>query len=155
MLRDINSVNLDLIVSDLEQIEKRMERLEKDLKKMRSPDLEKEFELLKRSNAQLEAEKPLRSHESTLLSECLFRGELTVVRGSPCSTDLLAAPPQRREFAEDEILSGFRLLGRAGLNAEPTSAVVIPALAKLPLPRDESVLIILTGSGLKSTMSSH
>ncbi len=38
------------MVSDLGQIEKRLERLEKDLKKMRTPDLEKEFELLKRAN---------------------------------------------------------------------------------------------------------
>src|SRR5205085_10406525 len=38
-LRDISNVNFDLMVNDLEQIEKRMERLEKDLKKMRSPYL--------------------------------------------------------------------------------------------------------------------
>ena len=35
-LRDIKNVEFDLMVSDLGQIEKRMERLEKDLKKMRS-----------------------------------------------------------------------------------------------------------------------
>ena len=39
------------MVSDLGQIEKRLERLEKDLKKMRSPELEKEFDLFKRANA--------------------------------------------------------------------------------------------------------
>src|SRR6201993_2546450 len=59
-LRDIKNVEFDLMVSDLGQIEKRLERLEKDLKKMRSADLEKEFELLKRAKAQIEAEKPLR-----------------------------------------------------------------------------------------------
>src|SRR5205807_10404871 len=62
-LRDISNVNFDLMVNDLEQIEKRMERLEKDLKKMRSPDLEKEFELLQRGKAQLESERPLREME--------------------------------------------------------------------------------------------
>ena len=40
--RDIKDVEFDLMVSDLGQIEKRLERLEKDLKKMRSPELEKE-----------------------------------------------------------------------------------------------------------------
>src|SRR5947199_7192956 len=35
-LRDIKNVEVDLIISDLAQIEKRMERLEKDLKKMKS-----------------------------------------------------------------------------------------------------------------------
>src|ERR1051325_7637828 len=59
-LRDIKNVEFDLMVSDLGQIEKRMERVEKDLKKMRTPDLEKEFELLKRAKAHLETEKPLR-----------------------------------------------------------------------------------------------
>lgn len=54
--------------------------------------------------------------------------------------------------SEDEILQGFRALGRQGINAEPTSAVVIPALQKLSIPPDDSVLVILTGSGLKSTL---
>jgi len=59
-LRDIRNVEFDLMVSDLGQIEKRLERLEKDLKKMKTPDLEKEFELLKVAKAHLESEKPLR-----------------------------------------------------------------------------------------------
>src|SRR5579885_1441474 len=59
-LRDIRNVEFDLMVSDLGQVEKRLERLEKDLKKMKTPELEKEFELLKRAKAPLESEKPLR-----------------------------------------------------------------------------------------------
>src|SRR6266516_2085977 len=55
-LRDIRNVEFDLMVSDLGQIEKRLERLEKDLKKMRSPELEKENELLQRAKAHLESE---------------------------------------------------------------------------------------------------
>jgi len=51
--------------------------------------------------------------------------------------------------SEDEIIDGFRQLAHAGFNAEPTSAVVIPGLNKLPIHPDESVLVILTGSGLK------
>ena len=58
-LRDIKNVEFDLMVSDLGQIEKRLERLEKDLKKMRTADLEKEFDLLKRANAHLGSEHPL------------------------------------------------------------------------------------------------
>jgi GTP-binding protein YchF len=59
-LRDIKNVEFDLMVSDLGQIEKRLERLEKDLKKMKTAELEKEFDLLKRANAHLGEEKPLR-----------------------------------------------------------------------------------------------
>src|SRR3954451_22939631 len=64
-LRDIKNVDFDLMVSDLGQIEKRLERLEKDLKKMKTADLEKEFELLKRANTHLGSEKPLREMEMT------------------------------------------------------------------------------------------
>jgi ribosome-binding ATPase len=73
-LRDVRNVEFDLMVSDLGQIEKRLERVEKDLKKMRSADLEKEFELLKRAKAHLESEKPLRELEMTPEDKKRFRG---------------------------------------------------------------------------------
>jgi len=73
-LRDIKNVEFDLMVSDLGQIEKRIERVEKDLKKMRSPDLEKEFELLKRAKTCLESEKPLRELEMTPEDKKRLRG---------------------------------------------------------------------------------
>jgi len=61
--RDARNVEFDLMVNDLGQIEKRMERLVKDLKKMRSPELEKEHELMVKSKEQLERERPLRELE--------------------------------------------------------------------------------------------
>jgi ribosome-binding ATPase len=73
-VRDIKNVEFDLLVSDLGQIEKRLERVEKDLKKMRSADLEKEFELLKRGRAQIESERPLREMEMTPEDKKRFRG---------------------------------------------------------------------------------
>ena len=73
-LRDIKNVEFDLMVSDLGQIEKRLERVEKDLKKMKSPDLEKEFELLKRAKAHLETERPLRELDMTPEDKKRFRG---------------------------------------------------------------------------------
>jgi len=73
-LRDIKNVEFDLMVSDLGQIEKRLERLEKDLKKMRSPDLEKENELLIKAKAHLETEKPLREMEMTPEDKKRIRG---------------------------------------------------------------------------------
>ncbi len=73
-MRDIQNVEFDLMVSDLGQVEKRLERLEKDLKKMKSPDLEKEFELLKRAKAHLETERPLRDMEMTPEEKKRLRG---------------------------------------------------------------------------------
>jgi GTP-binding protein YchF len=73
-LRDIKNVEFDLMVSDLGQIEKRLERLEKDLKKMKTPELEKENELLKRANAHLGEEKPLREMPMTPEDKKRIRG---------------------------------------------------------------------------------
>jgi ribosome-binding ATPase len=73
-LRDIKSVEFDLMVSDLGQIEKRLERLEKDLKKMRSPELEKENDLLQRAKSHLESERPLREMEMTPEDKKRIRG---------------------------------------------------------------------------------
>src|SRR6202050_468850 len=73
-LRDIKNVDFDLMISDLGQIEKRLERLEKDLKKMKTPDLEKEFDLLKRANAHLGSERPLREMEMTPEDKKRLRG---------------------------------------------------------------------------------
>jgi len=73
-LRDIRNVEFDLLVSDLGQIEKRVERLEKDLKKMKTPELEKEFELLKRAKVQVESDKPLREMEMTAEDKKRIKG---------------------------------------------------------------------------------
>ncbi|MGA2022679.1 MAG: GTPase, partial [Candidatus Sulfotelmatobacter sp.] len=73
-LRDIKNVEFDLLVSDLGQIEKRLERLEKDLKKMKTPELEKEFELLKRAKVQVESDKPLREMEMTAEDKKRIKG---------------------------------------------------------------------------------
>ena len=73
-LRDIKNVEFDLMVSDLTQIEKRLERVEKDMKKMRTADLEKEQALLLRSKEALEQEKPLRELEMTADEKRLIRG---------------------------------------------------------------------------------
>lgn len=73
-LKEIQDVEFDLMLSDLTQIEKRMERLEKDLKKMRLPELEAEQALLLRAKSHLEAEQPLRSMEMTADEKKLIRG---------------------------------------------------------------------------------
>jgi ribosome-binding ATPase YchF (GTP1/OBG family) len=67
-LRDIKNVDFDLIISDLSQIEKRLERLEKDLKS------KKTHALLLRAKEFLESEKPLRELEMTADEKKLIRG---------------------------------------------------------------------------------
>src|ERR1700723_2455777 len=62
-LRDIVNVDLELILTDLEQCAKRIERVEKDLKKKKETVLETELQLLTRCRLALEAEPPLRELE--------------------------------------------------------------------------------------------
>ena len=62
-IRDIENVELELMLHDLEQTAKRIERLEKDLKKKKDNLLEAELALLQRCKKALEEEKPLRELE--------------------------------------------------------------------------------------------
>jgi len=73
-MRDVKNVEFDLMISDLGQVEKRLERVEKDLRKMRSAELEHEQALLIRSKAALEQEQPLRELEMTPEEKKLFKG---------------------------------------------------------------------------------
>jgi GTP-binding protein YchF len=64
-IRDILSMNNELIIQDLIFIEKRIERLTKDLRVKQIPEKVKELGLSKRLLYHLENEKPLRSFEFT------------------------------------------------------------------------------------------
>jgi len=61
--RDIESVELELMLNDLEQASRRIERVEKDLKKKKDPHSEAELQLLLRCRQALESEQPLRELE--------------------------------------------------------------------------------------------
>lgn len=71
---DIENVELELILSDLSVVEKRLERLEKDLKKQKVPALEKEFQVLQLCKAALEKQIPLREVARTPEEERIVRG---------------------------------------------------------------------------------
>ena len=64
-LRDATNLELELMLSDHDQIARRLERVEKDLKKQKNPVLELEKSALEKCKAHLEAEKPLRELELT------------------------------------------------------------------------------------------
>jgi ribosome-binding ATPase len=64
-LRDATNLELELILADHDQVTRRLERVDKDLKKKRDPILEAEKAVLEKCKAHLEAEKPLRELELT------------------------------------------------------------------------------------------
>jgi GTP-binding protein YchF len=72
--RDIGLFELEMIFSDLAIVEKRLERLAKDMKKIKSPELESENEILLHFKAALESEQPLRDLELTSEEEKRIRG---------------------------------------------------------------------------------
>lgn len=71
---DIETVDLDLVIYDLEQISRRIERIEKDLKKKKDPKLEQELVLLARCRMALDAGQPLRQLEFSAEEEKLATG---------------------------------------------------------------------------------
>lgn len=73
-LRDFEDVEMELILSDLVVIEKRMERLDKDRKKIKNPEFDKEFALLEKLKVELESNRPLRGVELDDEDEKRIRG---------------------------------------------------------------------------------
>ena len=72
--RDARAMEDELILADLAVVEKRLERLAKDLKKTRTPDLEKEQDTLLRCKPHLENGAPLRVLELDVDDRRRLRG---------------------------------------------------------------------------------
>ncbi|HXW15315.1 MAG TPA: DUF933 domain-containing protein, partial [Terriglobia bacterium] len=64
----------ELILSDLAVVEKRLERLEKDIKKQKNPALEKEYQVLKVCKVALDKQTPLRELELGAEESKVIRG---------------------------------------------------------------------------------
>src|SRR5215472_13790696 len=73
-MRDVEDLDTELILSDLVVVEKRLERLEKDRKKIKNPELDRECALLERCQARLEANTALRTLELSADEEKTIRG---------------------------------------------------------------------------------
>jgi ribosome-binding ATPase len=72
--RDAQAMEDELILADLGVAERRLERIEKDLKKGKSAELEKERDLVQRCRVALEEGRPLRGLELTGADLKLLRG---------------------------------------------------------------------------------
>src|SRR5437016_9549430 len=149
-LRDAKNVDFDLMVNDLGQIEKRLERLEKDLKKQKTAELEKEFDLLKRAKAHLEAEKPLREMEMAaddkkrvrgfmLLSEKPILYVLNISESSELGRDLEEAA---KKFSVEEVAA------RPNAGVTAICGKVEAELAEMP---DAEAAEFLSSYGLKES----
>jgi GTP-binding protein YchF len=73
-LRDLADVEMELVLSDLVVVEKRLERLDKERRKIKSADLDHEFAVLTRVRETLEAGTPLRNLDLSPEDEKRIRG---------------------------------------------------------------------------------
>ncbi len=110
-LRDVGLFELEMIFSDLAIIEKRLERLSKDLKKAKTAELELEYDVLIRFRAALEQEKPLRDLQLTEEEEKRVRG-FTFLSAKPMllvlnlgDQDIANIPLAAREYGLEKLVA--------------------------------------------------
>jgi ribosome-binding ATPase len=139
-IRDLEDVETELILSDILVVEKRMERLEKDRKKIKNPELDHEFEVLERCKAALDENTPLRQLEFDAESEKRIRGfqflsqkpVLYVLNLGENEAGNLHA--KEREFREGP------LAGRKHTAATAVCGKIEAELAELPLAEQREYL---------------
>jgi hypothetical protein len=149
-LRDIRNVEFDLMVSDLGQIEKRLERLEKDLKKMRSAELEKEFDLLKRAKTHLESERPLREMEMTPEDKKRLRGFMFLSEKPILYVLNVSEAPELGKELENAV-NKFKLSEVASRPNAGTTAICGRVEAELAEMSDADAAEFLSSYGLKES----
>jgi GTP-binding protein YchF len=144
-VRDATNLELELILADHDQILRRLERLEKELKKKKDPVLEHEKNVLEKCKAHLEAEKPLREleltpeerksiggflflsqrpmlyvlnlgdEEAAELSTAVERHKLSALQGQPNTAVVAVCGRLEAELAEMEEKEAAELLASYGL----------------------------------------
>src|SRR5256884_945965 len=149
-LRDMKNVDFDLMVNDLGQIEKRMERLEKDLKKMRSAELEREFDLLKRAKTHLESERPLREMEMTPEDKKRLRGFMFLSEKPILYVLNVSEAPELGKELESAV-SKFKLSDVASRPNAGATAICGRVEAELAEMSDADAAEFLSSYGLKES----
>jgi GTP-binding protein YchF len=135
-LRDFEDVEMELVLSDLVVVEKRMERVDKDRKKIRSPELDKEFALLERLKLELEAGRALRGLEFDAEDEKRIRGfQFLSQKPMLCVLNLGEEDAPKLHEIEDQYRSG-PLAGRPGTAVTAICGKIEAELAELS--RDEA-----------------
>ena len=146
-MRDIKNVDFDLIVSDLTQVETRLERMKKDLLKRKTPELERENELLIRAKAFLETERPLREMEMTKDEKKIVRGFMFLSEKPILYVLNISESTTLGKDLEESIakhgLSGIAMRPNTG-----ATAICGKVEAELSEMSDEDAAEFLTGYGL-------
>jgi len=147
-IRDFEDVEVELILSDLVVVEKRMERLDKDRKKTKAPDLDQEFALLERVKAELEADRSIRGLTFTPEEEKRIRGfQFLSQKPMLCVLNLGEADAGRMHEVEERYRTG-PLAGKPNTSVTAVCGKIEAELAELP-PEDAKEY--LASYGLKES----
>jgi ribosome-binding ATPase len=130
-LRDLEDVEVELVLSDLVVVEKRLERLDKDRKKIKDPNLDREFELLEKCKALLEADTPLRQLELGADDEKRIRG-FQFLSQKPMLYVLNLGEKDAPRLHDIEAEWRQRLAGRAHVAVAAVCGKIEAELAELP-----------------------
>jgi GTP-binding protein YchF len=154
-VRDLEDVEVELILSDFAVVEKRLERLEKDRKKIRNPELDREFELLERCKASLEANTPLRQLTLDADDEKRIRGFQFLSQKPMLYVLNLGEEEAGRLHEREEEYREGPLKGRARTAATAVCGKIEAELAELPVEEQREYLASygLKESGLERLIS--
>jgi len=147
-VRDFYALNDELLLADLGVVEKRLERLSKDIKKMRNPELDSEYALLQRCQEALEAERPVRSLTLTEAERKRLRG--FGLLSSKTQLVVLNLDEAHMDPAEPEVAQFRARVQDPGLEVMSLYGKIESEIAQLPPEEAQSFLqeIGLPQSGL-------
>ncbi len=143
--RDIRKVDEELMLSDLGQVEKRLDRLERDLKKQKTPELEHEFAVLQKARRTLEGGKPLREMELDAADRKRIRG-FCFLSEKPMLYVLNAPEQEAPGLAELE--QRYHVGGRPHTAVTAVCGSIEAEIAELP---EEETAQFLESYGLKES----
>lgn len=147
-VRDFEDVEIELILTDLVVVEKRMERVEKDRKKIKSPEMDREFELLQRLKEQLEANRSLRELEFSDEEEKLIRGfQFLSQKPVLCVLNLGEGDAPKLSEIEEKYRAG-PFAGKKNLAVTAICGAVEAELTELP---KEEAAELMASYGLKES----
>jgi GTP-binding protein YchF len=150
-MRDVDDLETELILSDLVVVEKRLERLEKDRKKVKNPELDREYELLVQCKALLEENHPLRQLELDPDNEKRIRGFQFLSQKPMLFVLNLGEEDSARLHDREQEYRNGPLAGRPNTAVTAVCGKIEAELAELPRAEQQDYLASygLTESGLE------
>ena len=144
-LDDAENFELELIMSDLVQVDNKIEKLEKEIKRKKTQEIEAELDLMLKLKATLESEKPLRLLELTEDEKKIIRG-YCFVSLKPMMLLLNIGEDQLEDTALVEKIEAFTK--KAGVGMQALCGVIEMEIAQMS---DEDQLEFLQEYGITAS----